>query len=212
MHATQQVVSFESPVTRPMNAWVRGTNSLLRPELRVRWAQPVPASFHARFSATARRYLYAFLDADIPPAIARQYLTWSPRRLDDLAMHAAGKVLIGEHDFTTFRSASCESKTPYRCIFALAVRRFDDVVVIDISANAFLQHMVRNIAGALAEVGHGDRPPGWIADALLARDRGRIGVTAPANGLYLFDVAYGSDVDFPRPRAPAVLRAAGDVW
>jgi len=205
-------VGFESRAERPLEAWVRGTNSLLSDDIRVRWALPVPSGFHARYSATARRYLYVFVESERPPAIARGYLTWSSRPLDDLAMHTAAQLLIGEHDFSSFRSAACQSKSPYRCIFGIAVRRFDDLVVIDVDANAFLHHMVRNIAAALAEVGRGERDPHWLRDVLLAHDRSRIGATAPPNGLYLFDVSFGAGFGFPRARPPAVLRAAGDVW
>src|SRR5262249_19450925 len=154
----QQVVAFDAHVKRPIDAWVRGTNSLLPVDVRVLWAMPVSTDFHPRFSATARRYLYVFIEAALAPAIARQYATRTPRVLDDAAMHQAGRSLLGEHDFTTFRAAACQAKSPYRCVFSLEVRRFDDLVVIDVSANAFLQHMVRNIAGALADVGRGDQP------------------------------------------------------
>ena len=212
VHATQQIVAFAPPADRPLDAWVRGTNSLLADDVRVLWARPVAADFHPRYTATARRYLYVFIEAPRAPAIARQYATWTMRPLDDAAMHAAGKSLIGEHDFTTFRSAACQSKSPFRCVFSLAVRRFEDLVVIDVSANAFLQHMVRNIAGALADVGRGDRQARWIAEALLARDRTRLGPTAPPTGLYLHEVSYGTAVDFPRAKVPTILRAAGEVW
>ena len=195
-----------------MDAWVRGTNSLLPDDVSVLWATEVDAAFHARFSATARRYLYVFVEATRAPAIARQYATWSARVLDEAAMHRAGCSLIGEHDFTTFRSAACQAKSPFRCVFSLEVRRFDDFVVIDVTANAFLQHMVRNIAAALNEVGRGDRESSWVADALLARDRASIGATAPPTGLYLHEVSYGSAFEFARSRPPAILRAAGDVW
>jgi tRNA pseudouridine38-40 synthase len=212
VHATQQVVGFATSSVRPAGAWIRGTNSLMPDELRVRWVEPVPAHFHPRFSATARRYLYVIVEADHAPAIARQCVTWSARRLDDAAMHSAAQVLIGEHDFTSFRSAACQSRSPYRCVFSIAVRRFDDIVVVDIMANAFLHHMVRNVAAALMQVGVGDREPHWIGAALLARDRQLIGPTAPPTGLYLVDVQYGAEFVFPRGRAPMVLKAAGDVW
>ena len=212
MHATQQIVAFDSPAVRPIDAWVRGANSLLPDDVRVLWAQPVAADFHPRYSATARRYLYVFIEAARAPAIARQYATWSARPLDDAAMHVAGRALIGEHDFTSFRSTACQAKSPFRCVFMLAVRRFDDLIVVDISANAFLQHMVRNIAGALADVGRGERDSHWVAEALLARDRARIGRTAPPTGLYLYEVSYGAALDFPRAKPPAILRAAGEVW
>ncbi len=212
VHATQQIVGFATTAVRPSRAWIRGVNSLLPDELRVRWVQAVPAHFHARFSATGRRYLYIILESEQAPAIGRQCVTWSARRLDDAAMHAAARMLIGEHDFTTFRSAACQSRSPFRCIFSIAVRRLDDLVVIDVTANAFLHHMVRNIAAALMQVGAGDHEPMWIGTALLARDRQIVGPTAPPSGLYLIDVQYGAEFPFPSGRAPMILKAAGDVW
>ncbi len=211
VHATQQVVSFTTGVDRPERAWVKGTNSLLPNELSVRWVLPVSAHFHARFSATGRRYQYVFLEAEPAPAIARHYVTSSPTRLDDAAMHTAAQQLVGEHDFTSFRSASCQAQSPFRCVFSIAVRRFADLVIIDISANAFLQHMVRNIAGALFQVGRGEREPGWVGEMLMARNRELVGATAPPSGLYLVDVQYGT-VELPRAQPPLILRALGDVW
>jgi len=211
VHATQQVAAFATPAKRPDGAWIRGTNSLLPDELSVRWAVPVPADFHARYSATGRRYQYVFLEAERVPSIGRHYVTWSIARLDDSAMHAAAQQLIGEHDFTSFRSASCQAKSPFRCVFAVAVRRFADFVVLDITANAFLQHMVRNIAGALLQVGRGERAVGWVGEVLTARNRNLVGATAPPTGLYLVDVRYGA-FELPRGEPPLILRALGDVW
>lgn len=212
VHATQQIVSFATTAIRPLEGWIRGANSLTPPELSVRWAVPVAANFNARFSATARRYQYVIIEAERAPAIARQYATWSRPGLADGDMHNAARALIGEHDFTAFRSAACQSKSPNRCIFAVEVRRFDDVVVLDVTANAFLHHMVRNIAGALLQIGRGEQSPAWLGQVLFERDRRLVGPTAPPNGLYLVDVQYGADYAFPRWRAPAILRVLGDVW
>lgn len=212
VHATQQVVAFATSAERPKSAWIRGTNSLVPDELSVRWALPVPANFHPRYSATSRRYQYVLLETERAPAIARHYVTWSAVTLDDAAMHSAAQRLIGEHDFTTFRSASCQAKSPFRCVFGVAVRRFAEFVVLDITANAFLQHMVRNIAGALLQVGRGDKPPAWVGEVLLARNRDLVGATAPPTGLYLVDVQYGAEFEIPRARPPLILRALGDVW
>lgn len=212
VHATQQVVAFATSVQRPIRAWIRGTNSLVPGELSVRWAVPVPAHFHPRYGATSRRYQYVLLESDRPPSIARQYVTWTPPALDDAAMQSGAQLLMGEHDFTSFRSAACQARSPFRCIFSIAVRRFDDLVVIDVTANAFLQHMVRNIVGGLLQVGRGERSVAWIGDVLLARNRELLGATAPPTGLYLVDVQYGAEFEFPRARPPAILRAAGDVW
>ena len=212
VHATQQVAAFATSAVRPERAWVRGTNSLLPEELSVRWALPVPAHFHARYSATGRRYQYVVLEAASAPAIARHYVTWSAVQLDDAAMHTAAQRLIGEHDFTTFRSASCQAKSPFRCVFAIAVRRFADFVVLDVTANAFLQHMVRNIAGALLQVGRVEKPPTWVGEVLAARNRDLVGATAPPTGLYLVDVQYGAEFEIPHAQPPLILRALGDVW
>jgi tRNA pseudouridine38-40 synthase len=205
-------VNFSTRAVRPLDGWIRGTNSLTPVGLSVRWAVPVAPDFHARYSATARRYLYVVTESERLPAIGRHLVTWSPPSLDDEAMHAAARVLLGEHDFSTFRAAACQSKSPNRCIFAIEVRRFDDLVVLDITANAFLHHMVRNIAGALLQVGRGERSPAWIGEVLAERNRALAGPTAPPNGLYLVDVSYGAHFVFPRWRAPLVLRAMGDVW
>ncbi len=212
VHATQQIVGFTTRAQRPLLAWIRGTNSLTPASLSVRWAVPVDESFHARFGATARRYLYVIAEAEYAPAIARQYMTWARPGLLDSLMHTAAQAFVGEHDFSSFRAASCQAKSPHRCVFAIAVRRFDELVVVDVTANAFLHHMVRNIAGALMQVGRGERAPSWVAQVLQQRDRSLVGATAPANGLYLVDVRYGARFEFPRWRPPAVLRALGDVW
>jgi tRNA pseudouridine38-40 synthase len=212
VHATQQIVGFTTRAQRPLEAWTRGTNSLTPAALSVNWAVPVDASFHARFGATARRYLYVIAESDHAPAIARQYMTWARPGLVDSLMHTAAQNFVGEHDFSAFRAASCQAKSPNRCVFSISVRRFDDLVVIDITANAFLHHMVRNIVGALLQVGRGERGPAWIGQMLSQRDRSLVGATAPPNGLYLVDVRYGARFEFPRARPPAILRALGHVW
>ena len=212
VHATQQVVAFASAVERPISAWTRGTNSLIPKELSVRWAVPVSSHFHPRYSATARRYQYVLFESERSPSIARQYVTWSPTSLDDAAMHRGAQLLLGEHDFTSFRSSACQAKSPFRCVFSIAVRRFNDLVVVDVTANAFLQHMVRNIVGGLLQVGRGECDVAWVGRVLLARNRALVGPTAPPMGLYLVDVQYGVEFEFPRSRPPAILRAAGDVW
>jgi tRNA pseudouridine38-40 synthase len=212
VHATQQVVGFSTSALRPLDGWLRGANSLTPAALSVRWIEPVEAGFHARFDATARRYQYLILESERPPAIARSYVTWSRPGLADADMHSAAQALLGEHDFTSFRAAGCQSRSPMRCIFAIAVRRYGDVVVLDITANAFLHHMVRNIAAALLAVGRVERQPAWLREVLLARDRRRAGPTAPPQGLYLVDVHYGARGPFPAARPPAILRALGEVW
>jgi tRNA pseudouridine38-40 synthase len=212
VHATQQIVGFATSASRPLQGWLRGVNSLTPDALSMHWIEPVPASFNARYSATARRYLYVLMESKYQPAIARDYVVWARPGLADAAMHAAAQALVGEHDFSSFRAAGCQSRSPMRCIFAIAVRRFDAFVVIDVSANAFLHHMVRNIAAALLQVGRGERAASWVGEALSGHDRSVVGPTAPPQGLYLVDVSYGDRWHFPASRPPAILRALGDVW
>jgi tRNA pseudouridine38-40 synthase len=212
VHATAQVVDFRVPSPRPVDAWLRGTNSLLPGALAVRDACDAPAGFSARYSATARRYQYVILESPTRPAVLRSQVTWSRWPLDDVRMHAAAQRLVGEHDFTSYRAASCQSRTPFRCVHQIAVRRFGALVVIDITANAFLHHMVRNVASALLDVGRCARPPSWPGDVLLARARDRLGGTAPPDGLYLVEVRYG-DAEGPGSfRPPPLLGALGDIW
>lgn len=212
VHATGQVVSFSTTADRRLDGWLRGTNSLLSPGIRVRWARHVPSDFHARFSALSRRYVYLMLCSDEPPAIAARYVTWEPGNLDDEAMHRAAQALKGEQDFSSFRAAGCQSRTALRNIHDIAVRRFADLVVVDVTANAFLLHMVRNMVGALLVVGRGEVRTRWLAELLTLRDRTRAPKTAPASGLYLVDVGYDEHVSLPPGRPPPMLRALGDIW
>ena len=212
VHATAQVVHFGTHNERPLDAWVRGANALAPAALAVRAAQVVPAAFSARFSATARRYHYVILESPTPPALLYRRVTWSRRPLDEALMHQAAQSLVGEHDFTSFRAASCQSKTPFRCIHSIGVRRFDAFVVIDVLANAFLHHMVRNIASALLDVGRGALSPDWVPDILRGRARDRLGATAPPDGLYLVEVRYGADTSVGGFRPPPILGALGDIW
>ena len=209
VHATHQIVAFDAPNERPMDAWIRGTNALTPDAVAVLWAREVDADFHPRFQATARRYMYLFYDAaaDSPLLVSR--VTFS-RKLSDERMHSAAQVLLGEQDFSAFRAAGCQSSTPMRCVHRLSVQRAGDFVLIDITANAFLLHMVRNIAGSLMLVGEGRRPPEWIAELLTGRNRAAAAPTAAPDGLYLVDVHYPGQ-RFPAGRPPAVLRALGGL-
>ena len=177
--------------------------------MRVRWAVDVDERFHARYSATSRRYLYLLHEADeLAPLLHNQVVLTQP--LDDNAMHNAARVLTGEHDFSSFRAAGCQSQSPYRYVHALSVRRAHRFVIIDITANAFLLHMVRNISGVLLDVGLGRREVTSIPHLLAARDRTLAGKTAPPQGLYLVDVRY-PDQPFPVADLPPVLRVLGDL-
>ena len=208
VHGHCQVIHFDPGVSRSCKAWVVGANANLPPDIRIHWAVPVPAEFHARFSALSRRYCYVIANTPVRPALLLHRAAWARRPLDAAAMHSAAQALPGERDFSAFRAASCQSVSPMRNVEAVTVRRLGDLVVIDIAANAFLHHMVRNIAGALMLVGSGQRPPDWIADLLAAGDRTRGADTAAAEGLYLTGVTYPGHYDLPAtPAVPALLWA-----
>jgi len=197
VHACQQVIHFDSTAERAMHAWVLGGNANLPGDVSLLWATKVDNAFHARFSARWRRYRYVILNRRIRPAIAAPCVSWEYRPLDEGAMAEAGKYLVGEHDFSSFRAYACQAKHPVRTIHELSVRRDGDRLYIEVRANAFLHHMVRNIAGVLMTIGAGEKPPAWVAEVLAARDRQLGGVTAPAAGLYLLDVGYPDEFSIP---------------
>lgn len=190
VHAQLQIAHFDTESPRPMNAWVRGTNSHLPDSIAVRWAQEVDAQFHARFSAVARSYRYVLHNAPVRPALNAGRVGWYHAPLSADAMQAAAHSLVGEHDFTSFRGAQCQAKSPVRTVHSAQVRRYGDFVVFDFRANAFLHHMVRNLVGALVFVGKGKHTPGWIEHLLSARDRTLAAPTFSAAGLYLAGVEY----------------------
>jgi tRNA pseudouridine38-40 synthase len=197
VHAYEQVVHFDSPVERPLQAWVGGVNSHLPAVIRVLWAQPALADFHARYSAVARFYRYRILNRPTASALWRNQVTWCNQPLDAEAMHRAAQALIGEHDFSSFRAQGCQSKSPRRLMYLIDVYRQDDTVVIDLVANAFLHHMVRNIAGVLIAIGVGKQPEQWTADLLAVRDRSQAAATAPPHGLHLAGVLYPAHYAMP---------------
>ena len=205
VHATQQVVSFRFDGERPLSAWVRGVNSNLPNAACVLWAVRAPDDFHARFDATWRRYVYVFGERDPLPAIGRQLATWTPTPIDDRAMDEAARVLIGEHDFSTFRAAQCQSRSPVRRIHSISVRRRGHLIYIDVCANAFLLHMVRNIAGTLLAVGKGEMPTSRVGELLALRDRVPAPPTAASDGLYFVHVNYPNLPEPTRPRTPPIL-------
>jgi len=190
VHATNQVVHFDCEKERTIRAWIHGANSFLPKDISVRWGKIVSEDFHARYSATARRYRYVIYNDAIRPSLLRSNVTWQYRQLDHNLMHEAAQHLLGENDFTSFRSVECQSKTPMRNIHQLQVTRSGDLLIIDISANAFLHHMVRNIAGVLIAIGSGRHPVSWIKDVLNAKNRKLGAETAPSYGLYLVHVTY----------------------
>ncbi len=198
VHGVGQVVHFETRAQRDMKAWVFGGNSNLPDSISVRWAVPVADDFHARFSARQRSYRYLIYNSRQRPALGIRHLTWNYRPLDVDLMHQAGQYLVGEKDFSSFRAMGCQSKSPVRCITSLKLRRLGDLIVMDVSANAFLQHMVRNIAGVLMAVGSGQQEPQWVKEVLEARDRTKGGVTAPPYGLYFMKVEYPEAFQLPK--------------
>lgn len=206
VHALGQVVHFDCRAVRSPYAWLLGSNSRLPPDVSIRWVQPVhcplEGEFSARFSAISRRYRYVIHNDRARSALLAERATWFAHDLDAEAMHEAAQVLVGEHDFSAFRAAECQSTTPMRNMMAIRVWRSRQFVVIDLQANAFVHHMVRNIAGSLLEVGSGRRPVAWIAELLAGRDRGKSGMTAAAQGLYFVGPAYPAEFGLPPPAEP----------
>ena len=190
VHARCNVVHFDSDAGRDARGWVLGTTSRLPHDMSVLWCVPVADDFNARFSALARRYRYRILNRSVRPALQRQVLAWVRTPLDAAAMHAAAQFLLGEQDFSSFRTVHCQAPHARRNLHSISVRREGDEVWIDLQANAFLHHMVRNIVGSLLEVGSGARDAAWIADVLAARDRTVAGPTAPAAGLCFIGPLY----------------------
>lgn len=201
VHATGQVIHFDTSAERDARAWVRGCNSLTAAGVTVHWAQPVAEEFHARFSAIARRYLYVLSDGTPVSALLRDRVAAFPRALDEGRLAKAARHLLGEQDFTSFRAAGCQARHAVREVLDVAVHRRGPLLGFEISANAFLQHMVRNVVGSLALVAQGDRDPGWIAELLAARDRTLAGAAAPPQGLYLVEVTYREGLELPASEA-----------
>jgi len=197
VHANGQVAHFDTTSSRPMRGWVLGTNGALPPEIAILWAVEVDAQFHARHSALARSYRYCILQRATRPALLRERVWWVRTELDAAAMHEAAQQLVGEHDFSAFRAAECQSKSTRRRIDSIGVAADGPLVTIEVTANAFLHHMVRNIVGTLLPVGTGEQKPAWVAEALASRDRSRAGITAPAHGLFLAGVHYPPALGLP---------------
>ncbi|MGE0114063.1 MAG: tRNA pseudouridine(38-40) synthase TruA [Steroidobacteraceae bacterium] len=200
VHAVMQVVHFDTQARRIERGWVMGANANLPDDISVLWAREVDEAFHARYAALARSYRYVILNRTPRPSLLRKRVCWVREPLDAERMHQAAQCLVGEHDFSSFRAAECQSATPIRCLHRIQVTRSNEYVVIDVTANAFLHHMVRNIAGVLLAVGRGRQDVLWPDAVLQARDRDHAGITAPAAGLYLFGVTYPAQ--FALPGAP----------
>ena len=197
VHALHQIVHFETNAVREMRSWVLGANVNLPQDISILWAKPAADDFHARFSATGRSYRYIILNRPARPGIYNRRVTWECRLLDEHKMQQAADYLIGEHDFTSYRAVDCQSNSPVRTVRQLVVKRQGDSVLIEIEANAFLHHMVRNIAGVLMEIGMGKAPVVWSQQVLEARDRTLGGITAAPDGLYLTNVTYPEKFKIP---------------
>jgi tRNA pseudouridine38-40 synthase len=205
VHARGQVAHFDTHALRSARAWVLGANSELPRDVSLSWAMPVPAHFHARYCAEARTYRYLILNHLARPALWASRAAWVHRPLDHQAMGEAARALLGEHDFSAFRSSECQARSPIRRMERLSVERRGDWIAIEATANAFLHHMMRNIAGLLIAIGKADAPPEWAQQVLAGRDRTRNAATAPAAGLYLMAVRYPAAFALPAPRLPEVF-------
>lgn len=197
VHAAMQVVHFDTTAMRSERGWVLGATTNLPAQVSALWAREVPQAFHARYSAMARRYRYLILNRTSRPALAAARVCWVRDRLDESLMREAAGHLIGEHDFSSFRAAECQSRTPMRHVYEITVERSGALVMLTVRANAFLHHMVRNIAGVLIAIGTGKRATSWSAEVLAARDRTKAGITAEASGLYLAGIQYAPALQLP---------------
>jgi tRNA pseudouridine38-40 synthase len=204
VHARAQVAHFDTDAVRSSRAWLLGTNSYLPRDISLHWTQPVAGEFHARFSALARSYRYLILNRVTRSALAHGRALVVHRPLDVAAMQAGAQWLIGEHDFSAFRSSECQARSPVRQLRTLRVARSGDWIAVDVTANAFLHHMVRNLVGLLLDVGIGKAPPQWAAEVLASRDRTRSSPTAPAQGLYFWTVRYPRAFGLPEEAAGPV--------
>ena len=198
VHATAQVAHFDTSSERTERGWLLGANTNLPDDIAVTWAQPVSDEFHARFSATARSYRYVILNCLVRSALNRHRAWWVYSPLDAARMHEAAQSLLGKHDFSAFRASGCQASTPVREITAMSVVRDGDKIILAVTANAFLQHMVRNITGTLVAIGAGDVAVDSLPGVLATRDRKQGGVAAPPHGLTLVDVQYPDDFRIPK--------------
>ncbi|MEJ2362126.1 MAG: tRNA pseudouridine(38-40) synthase TruA [Gammaproteobacteria bacterium] len=206
VHALGQVVHFDTDATRELHAWVLGGNANLPDDISVLWARSVSPDFHARYSAVRRQYRYVIFNRPVRPAILSGRVSWEYRPLTISLMQEAAKDLVGEHDFSSYRALACQAKSPLRTLYRLDVTRQGELVLLDLEANGFLHHMVRNIAGVLIKIGAGEAEPAWARAVLALRDRTQGGVTASPHGLYFVTAYYPEHFSIP-----ALLPPAG-VW
>lgn len=199
VHAVGQVVHFDTEAERPERAWILGANVNLPFDVNITWARPMPNDFSARFSAIGREYRYIISNRFTRSALLSRRAVWIHHSLDVVRMHAAAQFLVGTHDFSSYRALGCQAKSPVRELRSISVKREGELLIMDVAANAFLHHMVRNIAGVLIAIGKGERPVDWTREILEHRDRTMGGVTAPSQGLYLTRVIYPAEFDVPEP-------------
>ena len=190
VHGLMQVVHFDTELDRDLNSWVRGPNSYLPHDIAVQWARAVPDSFHSRASAIGRRYAYVLLESQVRPSVERGRVGWVFRPVDHDAMRAAAQLLLGEHDFTSFRASQCQAKSPVKTMRRVEITRRGAYWRFEFEANAFLHHMIRNLMGCLLVIGRGDQPVAWMRDVLDARDRNVAAPTFSPDGLYFMGPCY----------------------
>ncbi|MGC3983219.1 MAG: tRNA pseudouridine(38-40) synthase TruA [Pseudorhodoferax sp.] len=201
VHGLMQVVHFDTAIQREMHAWVRGTNSYLPGDIAVQWARPVTEQFHARASAIGRRYAYVLMESPVRPSVERGRIGWVHRPLDQAAMQAAARLLLGEHDFTSFRAAQCQARTPVKTMRRIDIARRGAYWRFEFEADAFLHHMIRNLMGCLLVIGKGDRPVAWMAEVLAARNRRVAAPTFSPDGLYFLGPCYEDHWGLPERTA-----------
>ena len=199
VHGVGQVIHFETTAVREAYNWILGANANLPKGVALRWVKEVHPEFHARFSARWREYVYLISNTRFRPALMRDQMTWVHQPLDAERMHEAAQNLVGEHDFNAFRAQACQSKTSVRTMYFCSVKRLSESVILHVRANAFLYHMVRNIAGSLIQVGRGDASPEWIETVLQGKKREEAGITAPPDGLHFAAVGYPEEFEIPPP-------------
>ncbi len=198
VHALEQVIHFDTCAVRPLTAWVRGVNALLPASVSVLWAREVDDEFHARYSARARSYSYYLYCRPVRSAVQHGKVGWYHQALDADMMREAAIHLLGEHDFSAFRASECQAKSPVKTLTTLSIQQNGDMISFDLTANAFLHHMVRNIVGCLVYVGKGKYPPQWINEVLHGRERSKAAPTFAPDGLYLRRITYDEKWGLPQ--------------
>lgn len=205
VHGSGQVVHFDTGARREERSWILGTNANLPKDIAVLWAREVDEDFHARFSAKRRSYRYVIYERSVRPTFLARRVSWTYRQLDERRMQEAASHLLGEHDFSSYRALACQAKSPVRTLYRLDVSRQGDFIFLDVQANGFLHHMVRNLAGVLMSIGAGEQEPIWAREVLEHRDRTRGGITAPSAGLYLTAVEYDPKYGLPELSSTSVV-------